>query len=73
MSKSTDKLGAAMKGVGKRRIEDSLRKSATVTIRVTAAQKKSMLETARFLGVTLTEYVRGLHQICSGSLKGSKR
>jgi hypothetical protein len=54
-------IDSRLKDVSKQELERSLRKSQSVTIRVTENDKKSMEETAQKLGLTLTDYLIRLH------------
>ena len=62
-----------MKAMPPERLELILRKSETVQIRVTPAEKDEMKRAASRYGLTVTEYLSRLHALAQGILEVRKR
>lgn len=66
--RSIDPLIKASEAIEKDELKPG-RKETTMTIRLSKADKESMLETARSLDLTLTEYVIRLHHLVEKRVK----
>ena len=56
-----DRLAKTLRGIPADRIEQALRKSESVQIRITRAEKDGMKRVARFYRLSVTEYLTRLH------------
>jgi len=57
MKKKVDRLAHVMKGLPKKSVERTLKKSETLNIRITEADKLALQQAARSLNTTTTEFV----------------
>lgn len=66
--KRLDDLAAALGDVSPDRLNSLVRKDQRLNIRATAAEKADMQATAAALGLSLSEYVCGLHLVAGPRL-----
>ena len=64
-----NKLAGLLRGAKAEKLRSALVKSATLSLRLTPAEKADMEATAKRLGLTLTEYLERIHALVSARLK----
>jgi len=67
--KKLDALAAGLKATPPERLNELLRSSGRINIRVSGAEKADIQSTAQEYGLTITEYLLSLHRIAKEAAK----
>ncbi len=68
-----DRLAGLMRGTSARKIQTAILRDKRVNLRVTATEKEQIDRMAKRLGLTVSDYLLGLHRIALAKERRSKK